>query len=54
VLGMLGSSAGPSLPHAVMTRAMAMSGAAMVRNERVRRTVVLVICSSALIEVCLV
>jgi hypothetical protein len=52
VLGMLGSSAGPSLPHAVMTRAMAMSGAAMVRNERVRRTVVLVICSSALIEVC--
>ncbi len=41
-----------TLPHAVQTSAMAMSGAAMVRNERVRRTVVLVICSSALIEVC--
>ena len=36
-----------TLPHAVKTSAMA-----MVRNERVRRTVVLVICSSALIEVC--
>jgi hypothetical protein len=51
---MLGSSTGPSLPHAVKTSAMAMSGAAMVRKERVRWTVVLVICFSALIEVCLV
>jgi hypothetical protein len=49
---MLGSSTGPSLPHAVITSAMAMSGAAMVRKERVRWTVVLVICFSALIEVC--
>jgi hypothetical protein len=31
-----------------------MSGAAMVRNERVRWTVVLDICSSDFIEVCLV
>jgi hypothetical protein len=44
VLGTLGSSTGPSLPQAVMTRAMAMSGAAMVRSERVRWAVVLVIC----------
>ena len=54
VLGMLGSSTGPSLPHAVKTSTMAISGAPMVRNERVRWTVVLVICLSVLIEVCLV
>jgi hypothetical protein len=51
---MLGSSTGPSLPHAAKTSAMAISGAAMVRNERVRLVVVLVICFSVLIEVWLV